>query len=266
MKRSHQWFFVAVFALAGISASAAEAGKPIRALLIAGGCCHDYEHQKDILKKGLEERGNIQVDIVYAADNNRSPKLSIYGNPDYAKGYDVVIHDECAGAVTDPATVAAVLAPHRAGIPGVNLHCAMHSYGKGNGGKPLEPGTAPALWDEYLGLQSCAHGPQAPIAITFTDKEHPITKGLADWTTVNEEHYNNIKVFDTAHPLATGKQTVKGKDGKEKTTDWVVVWTSTYHNTRVFSTTIGHNNTTVSDPRYLDLLVRGITWAVGDKK
>lgn len=145
MKRNYQWLVVAVLAVAGFSAAAAEANKPIRALLIAGGCCHDYEHQKDILKKGIEERANIQVDIIYADNKDRSPKFSIYGNPDYAKGYDVVIHDECAGAITDPATVAAVLAPHRAGIPGVNLHCAMHSYGKGNGGKALEPGTAPAL-------------------------------------------------------------------------------------------------------------------------
>ena len=30
--------------------------KPIKALLILGGCCHDYAQQKDILKKGIEER------------------------------------------------------------------------------------------------------------------------------------------------------------------------------------------------------------------
>ena len=32
--------------------------------------------------------------------------------------------------------------------------------------------------------------------------------------------------------------------------------------TRVFSTTIGHNNDTVGDPRYLDLVTRGLLWAV----
>ena len=31
----------------------------------------------------------------------------------------------------------------------------------------------------------------------------------------------------------------------------------------MFSTTIGHNNPTVSDSRYLDLVTRGVLWATG---
>jgi type 1 glutamine amidotransferase len=31
----------------------------------------------------------------------------------------------------------------------------------------------------------------------------------------------------------------------------------------VFSTTIGHDNQTVEDPRYLDLVARGVLWACG---
>ena len=34
------------------------------------------------------------------------------------------------------------------------------------------------------------------------DKEHPITKGVADWTTTKEELYNNITVYEASHPLA----------------------------------------------------------------
>ena len=43
----------------------------------------------------------------------------------------------------------------------------------------------------------------------------------------------------------------------------VVVWTNEYEDkkTRVFSTTLGHNNDTVSDARYLDLVTRGLLWA-----
>src|ERR1019366_9947064 len=68
---------------------------PLKALLIAGGCCHDYAKQKDLLKHGLEQRANLKVDIIYVDDASTSPKLPILGNPDYAQGYDVVIHDEC---------------------------------------------------------------------------------------------------------------------------------------------------------------------------
>jgi len=253
------------------SLHAADAPKPIKVLLITGGCCHDYAKQKDILKAGLEKRGNIIVDQIHSDDKSTKPPLSIYGNPDYAKGYDLVIHDECSAGINEQATVEAVLAPHRAGIPGVNLHCAMHSYRIGNPNEAVtELGTPHGLWFEYLGLQSSGHGPQEPIAISYTDKGHPITKGLADWTTIKEELYNNIKVFETARALANGKQVAKIKkknaDGTEtvteKESDFVVAWTNTYMGkTRVFSTTIGHNNDTVADDRFLDLVARGVLWA-----
>jgi hypothetical protein len=74
--------------------SAADEPKPLKVLLVAGGCCHDYAKQKDILKNGIEARANAVVDISYVADGSTHPALPIYGHPDYAKGYDVVIHDE----------------------------------------------------------------------------------------------------------------------------------------------------------------------------
>jgi hypothetical protein len=242
---------------------AQETTKPIKALLVTGGCCHDYANQKLILKMGIEARANVTVDVIYSPDSNTRPKLPIYGNPDYAKGYDVVIHDECAADINDTNVIQGVLQPHQDGIPGVNLHCAMHCYRFGDFTKPL-PATAPnSHWYEYLGLQSSGHGAQEPIAIKFTDTTSPITTGLADWTTIHEEHYNNIKVWDTAHALAHGIQILKNKAGEpQRTNDFVVAWENIYRGkTRVFSTTIGHNNETVSDARYLDLVTRGLLWA-----
>lgn len=254
MKTNIKIAALAFSSLALIQSASAET-KPLKALLLTGGCCHDYAAQKDILKKGIEARGNIIVDQIHTDDSDTTPDLPIYGLPEYAKGYDIVIHDECAADVADDAVVKGVLAPHKAGIPGVNLHCAMHSYriGKPND-EVKEMGTPHSQWFEYLGIQSSGHGPQLPISITFVDKEHPITKGLGDWETGKEELYNNIKIFDTAHALA------KGKQGKEET---VVTWTNDYNGTKVFSTTIGHNNFTVEDARYLDLVTRGILWACG---
>ena len=112
-----------------------------------------------------------------------------------------------------------------------------------------------APWFEITGLQTSAHGAQLPIALNFFEQQNEITKGMANWTTVNEELYNNYAggVLPTAKPLVLGKQ------GVDET---VVVWTNLYkQKARVFSTTLGHNNTTVSDPRYLDLVTRGMLWA-----
>ena len=73
---------------------------------------------------------------------------------------------------------------------------------------------------------------------------------MEDWTTIKEELYANEKdkLVDTAHALARGKQTSTGKDGKEHIDDDVCVWTNTYNGkTRVFGTTLGHNNETCTD-------------------
>jgi len=257
-------FALLIFAASpGFSASI----KPLRVLLITGGCCHDYARQKDILKTGIEQRANVIIDQIHTDNTSTHPPLAILGNPDYAKGYDLVIHDECASDVSDPEKVEGVLKPHKDGLPGVNLHCGMHSYRIGNANDPVTLGTPHGLWFEYLGLQSSAHGPQTPIAIHFTDKTS-ISKGLSDWTTVNEEHYNNIDVFDKTRVVARGVQTFKQRDGVQKTNDFVVAWVNQYgpKKTRVFSTTIGHNNATVEDPRYLDLVTHGVLWATDHLK
>ena len=263
MKRS-SFLAIVIAASLCLPAISSAAEKPLRVLLITGGCCHDYPVQKDILKKGIEARANVVVEQMHTDDKSTKPPLPIYGNPDYAKGFDVVIHDECAADIKDPAIIAGVIKPHADGIPGVNLHCAMHCYRFGDFQKPVAAGADNSHWYEYLGLQSTGHGPQEPIAITFVDKGSPIVKGMADWTTIKEELYNNIQIL-TGHALAKGKQTTKGRDGTAKETETVVAWTNEYgpKKTRVFSTTIGHNNGTVEDPRYLDLVTRGVLWAAG---
>src|SRR6266436_5341117 len=73
----------------GVTRSIAADLKPLKVLLLTGGCCHDYAKQKDILKKGIEERANVVVDQVHTDDSSTKPPLAILGHPDYAKGYDL---------------------------------------------------------------------------------------------------------------------------------------------------------------------------------
>jgi hypothetical protein len=253
---------LAILAFASFSTLVAQEVKPLKVLLITGGCCHDYKAQKDILKKGIEERINAVVDQIHTDSGSTKPPLAILGNPDYAKGYDVIIHDECAADIKDPKIVEGVLAPHVAGIPGVNLHCAVHCYRVGDPGKKQASGTPEAMWFDYLGLQSSGHGAQLPIAITVADDKNPVTKSVVGWVTGKEELYNNIDVHGSAKALARGKQGAGDKPGQN---DTVCIWTNEFGDkkTRVFTTTLGHNNTTVSDPKYLDLVTNGLLWATG---
>ena len=121
---------------------------------------------------------------------------------------------------------------------------------------------------------STGHGPQSPIDVSYADSDHAILKGLENWTTINEELYNNVRVFGGTTVLASGKQLqqprkrdlTQNPNAKPKEANAVVVWTNEYgpKKTRIFSTTLGHNNDTVGDARYLDLITRGLLWTTGN--
>jgi hypothetical protein len=246
--------FLVAFSTTSLRAADVE---PIKALLVIGGCCHDYEKQKDLLTKGISARANVVWTISYDNDKGTKHLNPIYEKSDWHKGFDIVVHDECCADVKEMGIVERILLPHKNGLPGVVLHCGMHSYRTEGYPKVTTP------WFEFTGLATTGHGPQLPIDISYDDG-HPIVKGLSSWKTVNEELYNNStgKLLDTAKPLAKGKQVLKGKDGKEKTEESVVAWTNEYNKkTRVFSTTLGHNNDTVNDEKYLNLVTRGLLWS-----
>ncbi len=250
---------VALAALSGVARADADAQRPVRALLVIGGCCHDYAQQKDILAHGISARANVAWTVAYDPDKTTAHLNPIYDSPDWAKDFDVVVHDECSADVKDLQVIDRILAPHRQGLPAVVLHCGMHCYRSAGWPKAVTP------WFEFTGLQTTAHGAQLPIAIRFVENASPITRGLADWTTTNEELYNNItgQLLDTARPVAIGRQPPTAVEGKPAPKEAIVAWTNLYQGkTRVFCTTIGHNNATVGDDRYLDLVARGLLWSV----
>lgn len=258
LSRSSLWMLVPMLTAAAQLAPAAEPVKPLRVLLVLGGCCHDYAAQNDVLRKGLTERAHVEVVSAYDPDRTTMHLNPVYENPNWAAGFDVVIHDECTSDVKDLAVIDRILEPHRQGLPAVLLHCGMHSYRSEGYPKAVTP------WFEFTGLQSTGHGPQTPIAVRFVNEGHAITRGLSGWTTINEELYNNSegKLLDTATALARGVQTFKNRQGEEITNDFVVAWTNAYRGkTRVFATTLGHNTQTVADPRYLDFITNGLLWS-----
>lgn len=235
--------FVLFAIMAAFTADAAPT--KLKALLVAGGCCHDYQGQHKVLSDGIQARANVQVDVWWTDDKSTNPPLDIYQDPDWAKGYDVVIHDECAAGNKDLKLFQRILDAHQT-IPSVHLHCAMHSFRNGTD-----------KWFQHLGLQSTRHGPHVPVEIKFTNS-HPITATMENWTTGKEELYNHVKTWNIT-PLATGRQ-VYQRGGKQIDETYTVVWTHEANGVRSFSTTLGHYTDTVADPRYLDLVTRGLLW------
>ena len=228
--------------------SAIEDAKPIRALLITGGCCHDYETQKQILSEGISARCKLKIEwtIVHQGGSSTNTKIPFYENEDWAKGYDIVIHNECFSDVDDKAWVERILKPHRDGIPAIVIHCAMHSYRKAN----------TETWRDFLGVTSPGHGSQHPIKIENMAKDNPIVQGFGDeWTTPQGELYFIDNIGPKTTPLARGFS----NDRKDFMT---CIWTNEFGKGRVFGTTIGHHNETMASAKYLNFMARGFLWAL----
>ena len=136
--------------------------RPLRALLITGGCCHDYESQQKALQEGIQARANVRVDVYWTDNSTTAPVFPLYSKLNWAEEYDVIIHDECGASIDDPALVNRIVQVHKR-LPAVHLHCAMHSFRTGGD-----------EWFQHLGLQSTGHGPQQPIDISFSKDAHPI--------------------------------------------------------------------------------------------
>ncbi len=245
------WGVLAV-SLGGVVCRADEQAKvktdpaPVRALLICGGCCHDYDSQKEIIKRGMESLAHIEVTVVHQGGAGTSAEIELYKDPQWADAYDVILHDECFSDDKDPAWLARILSPHRAGKPGVVIHCAMHCYRVGNDD-----------WFQFCGVTSHGHGPHYPHEVRNVLATHEVMEGFgAAWANPAGELYRIAKLWDTATPLATAKDRENGEDQ-------VCVWTNDYHGTRVFGTTLGHHNETVEDPTFMMMLTRGTLWAAG---
>lgn len=232
-----------------LASPAPEETRPLKALLIAGGCCHDYAAQTKILSKGIQERANIRVDVAWTRDQDHDTELPIFKNPDWAKGYDLIIHDECAAMTKDEEILKNILKVHET-VPAVHLHCAIHSFRASDN-----------QWHEHIGLSSTKHGPHVPIAVEIIEPKHPIVANMDNWITDKEELYNNAEIYG-ATALAMGTQKYK-RNGKDITDQAIVAWVNTKHGAPSFSTSMGHFTHNVEDPRYLKLITRGSLWACG---
>lgn len=243
---------VAASALAFGTVFAKPTPKPdIKALLITGGCCHDYDNQREIIPATIDMHTNLRVQwtIMHQRTKKGDVLLEFYKNPDWAKGYDVVVHNECFAHIKDDNYIAGIVEPHKQGVPAVMIHCSMHCYREGKN---------PEQWWEFCGVHSPGHGKRHPFEVQIVAPEHEVMKGMSNWTTPAGELYFIKKTYPGMIPLAESKSE---KDGSMHTNIWVHEYGP--KKTRVFGTTIGHHNETIMEANYMEMLTRGFLWAAG---
>lgn len=116
-----------------------------------------------------------------------------------------------------------------------------------------------------IGGQFVAHpGGYVDFTVNVKQKDHPIMKGIEDFHVKSEQYY--LHVDPNLNVLAT--TTFNGEN--DEWIDGVVmpaVWTKTYGKGKVFYSAPGHNiDDTKKFPEILEIIKRGILWAIGDLK
>ena len=242
--------FVIVGGVALLSFTGYAQSKPLRALLVTGGCCHNYPLQSQALTNAVAKLASVEWKVVMEGGKGPRAEISLYDNPDWAKGFDVVVHNECFADTTNETYVRKITSAHKDGVPAVVIHCAMHTYRSAG----IDD------WRELLGVTSKRHDHQAKYPIKIVEPTHPIFKGVSDkWVTPMDELYVIDKIWPNAKALATS---VSERDGKT----YPVAWINQYGKARVFGTTYGHSDDTWRDEQFLTYVSRGVLWAAGALK
>ena len=252
--------FVLAFGLSSGLAVPGQAPKALKALMITGGCCHDYANQKRILSEGISARTPVEWTIVHDVEMvdgkdkaaAREHLSSAYAKDNWSEGYDVVVHNECYGAMKDPATLQRISKGHlERGIPAVFLHCSMHSY-------RMAADEDANLWRALIGAKSMYHEPGAVLTVKRAEGAHPVMAGFpAEFTTpTKDELYILEKVHDSATVLAHSYS-------EKLKVENPVIWVNQVGRIRTFSTSLGHQNAVMETPEYLELVTKGLLWVCG---
>lgn len=221
---------------------------PIKALLITGGGWHDYETQEELLIEGLNGEIDVEIEWTVVHEGNGEPDYhaSILKQENWADEYDVVVHNTGFGRVTDSEFVAKFV-QHHYGTPAVLIHASIHSY---RYAEPADP------WFEFMGYQSMWHEGQRVFEVENIASEHPIMNGVPEsWMSPPDEIYVAEKFWGDITPLLRAY-------GEESGEYQTVSWTHEANGTRVFATSLGHNNATFEQESFIKLVANGLLWAV----
>ena len=240
-------FWLGVLCL-GVTAFAAE--KPLSAVIITGGCCHNYAFQSQAITQAISKVAEVKWTILQDPRTGTRGEIDLYKDAKWAEPFDVVIHNECFADTNDPDYIRRITEAHKAGKAAMVIHCAMHTYREAT----IDD------WREFLGVTTRHHEHMAQYPVVAADAKHPIMKDFPEkWTTPKDELYVIQKVWPNTKALATS---VSERDQKS----YPVVWVNEFGKGRVFGTTFGHSDETFRDPVFQKLLANGFLWAAGRLK
>ena len=200
-------------------------------ILYMGGRDHDWKGYQEAIVPLFKKQGDFELTLSNKLDDLKAGKI---------KDYDVVLFFGSGGNFTDPAQESGLEEYLRNGGGIVGVH-ATDAFKKSD-----------AYW-KIFGGQFIGHG-GGTFRIVFTDKKHPITKGMESFE-IHDESYR-----DKMHPATKDKLHHLGRidRGKENHS---MIWVHEYGKGRLFNTGLGHDKKAWDNPALQKMVVRAIYWA-----
>src|SRR5258706_2151333 len=148
--------------------------KPIRALIVTGGCSHNYAFQSQAITQAVGKVADVKWTVLQDPRTDTRGEIDLYKDPHWADAYDVVIHNECFADTDDAEYIRHITEAHKAGKPAMVIHCAMHTY---RAAKVDD-------WREFLGVTSRRHDHMSKYPVKAADAGHPLVKRIPGmWAT-----------------------------------------------------------------------------------
>ena len=182
---------------------------PINAMIVTGGCCHDYTGQSKVLMDTLNAVMPINWTVVQGMSQPAGRQAAALREPGLGARASTSSSTTSAGrtATCPRAIVQNITRPN---VARMFFHCTLHSYRvMTNDG-----------WRELIGMTSRRHTRAHNILLKWAEGD-PITAGLPPFVTPIDELYVIEKVWPNTKALATA---VSPEDG----TTYPLVWTHEY--------------------------------------
>jgi type 1 glutamine amidotransferase len=145
----------------------------------------------------------------------------------------------------------------------VGFHCASDTFHSAGERDATQPPDERDPYIDMLGGEFIVHGSQQPTTMTVVDPSFPGAGKLGPSFTMHEEWYSLKNFADDLHVLLVN-ETADMHDKCYERPPYPASWTRNYGKGRVFYTSMGHREDVWTSPQFQNLVVGGISWAVGD--
>lgn len=247
-KRAMLRVIVAAAVLSSVGAIPASAAEPLRVLILTGANNHDWRTTTPVLRRMFEEHPRFRV--VRVVEQPADCDSATFG------ACDVVVSNwsafpEMTGRQWGPVAEAAFVDFIRRGGGFVVFHAA---------------GATSQDWPEFqqlVGLTwspgTTGHARVAPCKIEIADREHPITRGLEDFWTVDELWHAMVSIGKPEYSVLCRAFSAPQWQGSGRYEPALVV--TRMEAGRGVNLILGHEADAMKNPGWRTLMFRGAEWA-----